>query len=92
MVLRAIPMVETMTNIMEMKDTMLAVVEDSGCSIRSQMHFWYLQEYGDGDQIAWIISPSAAVVGECLGGVLLHLHALSLHLLVDPSQLSLIPI
>ena len=43
MVLRAIPMVETMTNIMEMKDTMLAVVEDSGCSIRSQMHFWYLQ-------------------------------------------------
>ena len=38
-VLRAIPIVETMTNIMEMKDTMLAVEEDSGCSIRSQMHF-----------------------------------------------------
>ena len=42
MVLRAIPMVETMTNIIEMKETRLAAQEDSGCSTRSHTHFWYL--------------------------------------------------
>ena len=38
-VLRDIPMVETTTNIIEMYETMFAVSEDSGCSIRSQIHF-----------------------------------------------------
>ena len=41
-VLSDMPTVETMTNIMEMRETMWAAPDVSGCSIRSQMHFWYL--------------------------------------------------
>ena len=71
---------------------MLAVDEDSGCSIRSQINFWYLKvEAKAGLELCLKeVVPAAAVVCKLLRGVLLHLHTLILHLLVYIRQLPLI--
>ena len=51
MVLRDMTTVDTRTKVIAMQDTMFAAFEDSGCSIKSQIHFWYLNSGHDSRSI-----------------------------------------
>ena len=62
---------------------MLAAVEDSGCSIRSQISPWYLLRIrvSNGYVCCLVSVPPNTVVTKYIRDVLLHVLALSLHLL-----------